>query len=79
MASPYRIFYTVIYIVYNLFSGVSVPGASVLGYGLPPIGDSEENSIGGRPYPRTEAPGAETLEKNIGDSVEKFYRGEAIP
>ena len=30
--------------------------------------DSEENSIGGRPYPRTEAPGAETLEKNIGDS-----------
>ena len=35
MASPYRILYTVIYIVYNLFSGVSVPGASVLGYGLP--------------------------------------------
>ena len=38
MASPpYRIFYTVIYRVYNLFSGVSVPGASVLGYSLPPI------------------------------------------
>ena len=34
---PYRIFFTVIYRVYNLFSGVSVPGASVLGYSLPPI------------------------------------------
>ena len=31
---PHRIFYPVIY---NLFSGVSAPGASVLGYGLPPI------------------------------------------
>ena len=37
--------------------------------------DSEENSIGGRPYPRTEAPGAETLEKNIGDSVENSIGG----
>ena len=45
MASPYRIFYTVIYIVYNLFSGVSVPGASVLGYGLPPIEFSTLSSI----------------------------------
>ena len=33
---PHRIFYTVVYRVYNLFSGVSAPGASVLGYGLPP-------------------------------------------
>ena len=32
---PNRIFYTVIYRVYNLFSGVYTPGASVLGYGLP--------------------------------------------
>ena len=43
------------------------------------IDDSEENSIGGRPYPRTEAPGAETLEKNIGDSVENSIGGRPYP
>ena len=32
---PHKIFYTVIYRVYNLFSGVYTLGASVLGYGLP--------------------------------------------
>ena len=33
----------------------------------------------GRPYPRTEAPGAETPEKNIiDDSVENSMGGEAI-
>ena len=46
MASPpHRIFYTVIYRVYNIFSGVSVPGASVLGYSLPPIEFSTLSSI----------------------------------
>ena len=29
------------------------------------IDDSVENSIGGRPYPRTEAPGTETPEKRL--------------
>ena len=45
---------------------------------LSSIDDSVENSIGGRPYPRTEAPGAETPEKNIDDSVENSMGGEAI-
>ena len=42
--------------------------------------DSVEKSIGGRPYPRTEAPGAETPEKrlaiySIDDSVENSMGG----
>ena len=42
---------------------------------LSSIDDSVENSIGGRPYPRTETPGAETPEKNIDDSVENSMWG----
>ena len=36
----------------------------------------DENSIGGRPYPRTEAPGVETPE--IIDDSRENSRGEAI-
>ena len=50
------------------------------------INDSVENSMGegGRPYPRTEAPGAETPEKrlaiySIDDSVENSIGGRPYP
>ena len=46
---------------------------------LSSIDDSVENSIGGRPYPRTEAPGTETPEKNIDDSVENSMGGRPYP
>ena len=41
------------------------------------LDDSVENSIGGRPYPRTEALGVETPE--IIDDSRENSRGEAIP
>ena len=55
---PHRIFYTVISRVYKLFSGVSAPGASVLGYSLPPI---EFSTLSPTFFSRVSAPGASVL------------------
>ena len=59
-----------VYIIYSIDD--SVENSMGVGYTLgqkllvqKEFNDSVENSMGGRPYPRTEAPGAETPEKRL--------------